>query len=369
MNKKLALILSLLISLIGALLLGVYDYKTYYDPEGKNASTYTSKYKEYIIDKTFVANDDLLVQTEERLVLNEMFKNDYYSEEPIFKQNVTSKDGETRLYTIAVYKSVVKYSPDTSTSEYRYRYNTYIYNINYEGIIDLFKKQELPQDKTILETADDPLVLINFYPNDEYNDEESLYYLETSELDNYTLNNGEVINRTELDSYASFNLYDWSSSPATDDDGNPYYVKYLSYSAYPSTSDNFGLFDESAYVKVDFIMQTKDGSNKINYLLEEEQYEFKTQINGFNLHEEAKEENYKLGFNTSSSVREVLNNVDIDGVLKYDSWIITRYIWWQCLICFVILMIIVGGFFFALTYDQKNNSKKSLKKINKTKKK
>lgn len=368
MNKKLALILSLLLSLLGAVLLGVYDYKTYYDPEGKNASTYTSKYKEYITNNTFVANEDLVIQTEERIVLNEMFKNDYYSEEPIFKQKVYSNDGSVDLYTIAVYKSVVRYTPDASTEEYRYRYSVYIYDVNYEGIESLFKKQALPQDKTLLDTAEEPLILINFYPNDEYNDEESLYYKETSELVNYTLNNGEIICREELDSYASFNLFDWSSNPAKDEDGNPYYAHYLIYSAYPNSSDNFGLFEESAYVKVDFLMQVKDGSNQVNYLLEDDQYEFKTQISGFDLNKSADSEGYKLGFNTSSSVREVLNNVDIDGILKYDAWVITRYIWWQCLICFVILMIIVGGFFYALTYDQKNNGKKGLKKLNKNKK-
>ena len=63
MNKKLALILSLLVTLIGTFLLGLYAFKIYYDPDQTNGQNTVIKYKEYVVNKTFVPNDDLVEQT------------------------------------------------------------------------------------------------------------------------------------------------------------------------------------------------------------------------------------------------------------------------------------------------------------------
>ena len=49
MNKKLALILSLLVTLIGTFLLGLYAFKIYYDPDQTNGQNTVIKYKEYVI--------------------------------------------------------------------------------------------------------------------------------------------------------------------------------------------------------------------------------------------------------------------------------------------------------------------------------
>ena len=364
MNKKLALILSLLITLIGTFLLGLYAFKIYYNPDQTNGQNAVVKYKEYVVDKTFVPDDDLVAQTEKKIELDEVFRNEYYSREPIFKKDVYSADNKDKLYTIAIYKDVVKYSPNTEVSEYKYRFNTYIYDVNYEKIKDLFMSQDIPQDKNIIKNAGFPKFLINFYPNVDLNDEESLYYKASSDVEKVKLNNGDTIIRVELNSVTSVNIYDYNSTPSLDDDNKPFYVKTLTYNAYPTSSDNISLFTGDAFVKVDLIMETKDNSTSINYLLKDEKYSFSSKIEGFDINSEIDLSKYEKGFNTSSDIREVLDNVNLKGVMNYDAWLFARYIWWQCLLCFVVFGVIVFGFFYALTIDseKKNKSKNKSKK-------
>ena len=173
--------MSLLVTLIGTFLLGLYAFKIYYNPDQPNGQNAVVKYKEYVVDKTFVPDDDLVAQTEKKIELDEVFRNEYYSREPIFKKDVYSADNKDKLYTISIYKDVVKYTPNTDVSEYKYRFNTYIYDVNYEKIKDLFVSQDIPQDKNIIKNAGFPKFLINFYPNVDLNDEESLYYKASSE--------------------------------------------------------------------------------------------------------------------------------------------------------------------------------------------
>lgn len=365
MNKKLALILSILITLVGTVLLYVYDYNIYYNPEHKNAEELTSEYKSYLVNKTFKIEDEAIKQTEAKIELNEKFSTDYYSETPIVDEEVLGKNNQ-KLYKIKIYRDVVKYNPNVDTVEYKFRYNTYIYDVDYDAIKQLFKNQDLPQDKEIIENAGMPIFYVNFYPNSEINDEESFYYKPTSEIDNITLNNGEKINRVQMNSLPSITLYDYTSNPSTDKNNTPYNVKYLSLSAYPTYSDNYDLFNDGGVIKIDLVAKTTDGRNTVNYLLEEDQYIYEKEIKEFDFFEEIKFEDYKVGYNTSSSVRDVLNNVDIEGVKGYDAWIFGKYIWWQCLICLVVLGAIVGGFFYALTVDTTN--KKNIKKIKTAKK-
>lgn len=369
MNKKFALIISLLLTLIGTFLLGLYDYKIYYNPEATTGQEKVLKYKSYLSDKTFVADEDSKIQTEKKIELNQLFSNEYISNEPIFTQDVFGKQGSEKLFTIVIYKDVISYTPDANTHELKYRFNTYIYDVNYEKIKELFMGQDLPQDKNIIKEAGYPTILINFFPNVDCNDDESLFYKTASEVEKVKLNNGDTIIRVPLNSTTSFNLHDFGSTPSLDNEEQPFNVNTLAVSAYPNTYENLSLFTGDAFVKVDIIMETTDGSSTVNYLLKDDKFNFQAKVNNFNINEEIKLENYKLGYNTSSSTREVLNNVDIKGVLNYDAWIFTRYIWWQCLICFVVLGIIVGGFFYALTIDvdkkakaKKNNGKNKNKK-------
>lgn len=364
MNKKLALILSLLVTLIGTFLLGLYAFKIYYNPDQPNGQNAVVKYKEYVVDKTFVPDDDLVAQTEKKIELDEVFRNEYYSREPIFKKDVYSADNKDKLYTISIYKDVVKYTPNTDVSEYKYRFNTYIYDVNYEKIKDLFVSQDIPQDKNIIKNAGFPKFLINFYPNVDLNDEESLYYKASSEVEKVKLNNGDTIIRVELNSVTSVNIYDYNSTPSLDDNNKPFYVKTLTYNAYPTSSDNISLFTGDAFVKVDLIMETKDNSSQINYLLNDDKYSFSSKIEGFDINSEIDLSKYEKGFNTSSDIREVLDNVNLKGVMNYDTWLFAKYIWWQCLLCFVVFGFIVFGFFYALTIDaeKKNKSKNKSKK-------
>ena len=62
---------------------------------------------------------------------------------------------------------------------------------------------------------------------------------------------------------------------------------------------------------------------------------------------------------------EKLNNVDIKGVMNYDTWTFARYMWWHCLIALVVIGLLSGGFFYALTVD--TNTKKVVKPSNKKK--
>ena len=61
MKKTLALVLTILVTLIGTALVGIYDYNIYLNPEDKNGGTLTSKYKSYLSEKTLEINDDLSV--------------------------------------------------------------------------------------------------------------------------------------------------------------------------------------------------------------------------------------------------------------------------------------------------------------------
>ena len=74
-----------------------------------------------------------------------------------------------------------------------------------------------------------------------------------------------------------------------------------------------------------------------------------------------------FSFNTSAEASVVLNNVDIDGVMNYNTWLFAKYVWWQCLICIVLLGSFAGIFALVLVTDIDN--KKKGKKANKKKSK
>lgn len=361
MKKSLALVLTILVTLIGTALVGVYDYNVYLNPEDINGSTLTSKYKSYLSEKTLELNEDAGVQTENRIAVFEYFDNEYYNSTPILKEDV--KLGDKELFTVAVYKNVVKYAPNAETSEWKYRYDIFVYNVNYELIKNEFLSQPVPEDKTSIEKAGYPTLVINLYPNDSYDDSESFYYSTTSIVNKIELSGGEIFS-SKFNGYASLSLSDYGSTPEYNEDDNknkiPFNVNFKSIIGYPTNSDNITLFEDDAYIKIEAVSET----GEVNYGLEEPLY--KGKVEGFNFNDDIDTDNYKLGCNTSASVREKLNNVDIKGVLTYDMWVFTRYIWWHCLIALVVVGLLSGGFFYALTVDTAN--KKVSKPNNKNKK-
>lgn len=360
MKKWLALVLTIVLTVVGTLGIVLYDYNVFYSPDGSNGSVYSSEYKQYLIGKVekSMINEDLSIQTENKIDLNMKFNGEYYSLEPIFKKDV-ELDGK-RIFTLAIYKNVITYAPNADTNEYRYRYEIFAYNVDYEALRNMFLKEPVPEDKTLITKADYPQLAINFYPNDEYNDEESLYYSATSVINLITLNNGDEIYRNQFTSSPAFTLCDYGSNPSKKDEDKIFTVGYIDFRSYDNQSENMDLFSGDTYVKVDAICKTSE----VTYILSESLLEEK--VEGFEVRGDINVENYEKGYNTSSNVSEVLNNVDIKGVLKYNGWLFTRYVWWQMLIAIALLFVVFGGFFFALSLDSetKGKQKKNNKKVN-----
>lgn len=356
MKKILSVIIAILITLIGTVLLGLYDYNIYYNPEGANQNVYTPLYKQYVANKLLssILDDDKDVQTEKQIKNNMLFNGEYFNAEPIYKGEKVI-NGKT-LFKILIFKNVVKYTPDADTTDYKYRYEVYIYGVDYVELKNLFMNQSIPQDKTIIEKAGYPKLVINFYPNEDYNDEESLYYDDTSYVNIVTLNDGEEIYRSEFDGTASFTICDYGSNPSLNEDESVFTAQYLEFRGYPTNSDNLGLFNKDAYVQIDAICETSE----VTYIYKDAL--LKDKVEKFNFNDDINLDLFEVGYNNSSDVRTVLNNVDIKGIMKYDTWIFANYIWWQCLICFVVLGLIVGGFFFALSYDYEHGKKKKSNK-------
>ena len=353
MKKTLAIILVVIITLLGTFLLGLYDYNVYYNPDGTNGGTYSAAYKTYVsnkLDKNIIDNEDANKQTEAKIQYNLLFNGEYYSNEPIFKKDVVL--GGKKLFTVVVYKNAVTYVKESSIV---YRYETYIYGVDYEALKDLFMKQPIPQDKTIIDKAGYPTLVINFYPNEECNEDEAFY------KDVFEVNGGDEIKGHKLDSSPSFTLCDYGSNPTKDENEEPIKVQYLDTRGYDYISENIDLFKDNAYVKVNAICETEETTYSYQDVLLEDK------LDGFNFNGEVNTDDYNLGYNTSAEASVVLNNVDIDGVMNYNTWLFAKYVWWQCLICIVLLGSFAGIFALVLVTDIDN--KKKGKKANKKKSK
>lgn len=361
MKKIIALIVVIIISLLGALGIGLYNHNVYYSPVEENDGGYASAYKEYITAKTFIAKDNKEEQTEDRIEVFQNISEEYLSEEPIFVQDV-EKNGK-KLFKIAIYKNAVQYAPNADTNEVKYRINTFIYSVNYDAIKEMFLSQQVPQDKTELKTIT-PTIVINFFPNEECVEEESLFYSTRNTLNVITLNDGTEIRRSELNSHTNLNLLDWNSTPSYNKDEEPFKVNFFGFNVYPNSdySQNFAMFNDSAYIKVEAIAK----ASEVTYGLEEEL--LKAKVENFDLTKEINVEDYRLACNTSTDVETVLANIssvleknlNISGILTYNQWVFTNYTWWQCLIAFVVVFLIAGGFAYSYTVD--TNDKKTRKK-------
>ena len=164
MRKLIILIISIVITLVGTALIGVYDYNVWYNPEGKNASQLQSDYKTYLVEKTVeIKGKTNLEKTESRITLYRQLENYLYSTEPIYTETKTHNGIE--LFKIAVYKNVFwKVNSNNEKELDHYRYEVFLYNVNYVEIKNMFKEMRVPEDTTIVDKANDPKFVVNFFP-------------------------------------------------------------------------------------------------------------------------------------------------------------------------------------------------------------
>ena len=365
MRKLIILIISIVMTLAGTAIIGVYDYNVWYNPTGKNATQLTSDYKTYLIEKTVeIEGKTDIEKTESRIKLYRQLENYLYSEEPIFVETV-SRDN-INLFKIAVYKNVFwKINSDNETEFDHYRYEVFIYDVNYTEIKNLFKQMRVPEDDKIVDEAEDPQFIVNFYPTADYDVEDALI-TDTDRNVTYKteLYDGETIMGYTMSSASSLNLFDYSSTPQKNEDDEVYYVRTFVVYDYTYT-ENVSLFDEG-FIQIDALLETNQEEKK-NYILEESL--LKTKVNGFTFErDEINTNDYLQGFISNNDIRETLNNVDIEGVLSYDGWVFTRYLWWQCLIAFVVCGLLMTGFYFTFTYEEKGTTKSKRKNLSKKKK-
>lgn len=365
MRKLIILIISIVITLIGTAVIGVYDYNVWYNPEGKNSTQLQGDYKTYLIEKTVeIEGKTDIEKTESRISLYRKLENYLYSSEPIFEQVKEYKGQE--LFKVVVYKNIFWKFNGTEKELDHYRYEVFLYNVNYTAIKNMFKEMSVPEDDTIVDKAEDPKFVVNFYPNADYKAEEALI-ADTTYNTTYktTLYDGETMMGYTMSNTTTLNLYDYGSTPQKNENDSVYYVRSFVFYDY-TFSDNASLFDEG-FLTINALLETNQSNETLYYTLSESLV--KEEVEGFTFDsEEIKTEEYNQGFISDEGARKTLNNVDIDGVLSYDGWVFTRYLWWQCLIAFVVFGLLMTGFYFTFTYEEKGTTKIKKKKSNKKKK-
>lgn len=366
MRKLIILIISIVMTLAGTALIGVYDYNVWYNPTGKNATQLTSDYKVYLIEKTVeIEGKTNIEKTESRIKLYRQLENYLYSEEPIYSETV--KNGNIDLFKVQVFKNIFwKINSDNETEFDHYRYEVFVYDVNYTEIKNLFKQMRVPEDDTIVDKAEDPQFVINFYPSADYDKDDALI-IDTDRNVTYKteLYDGETLMGYTMSNAGSLNLFDYGSTPQKNEDDEVYYARTFVVYDYTFT-ENISLFDEG-FIKIDALLETNQFEEKIYYTLDESL--LKAKMEGFTFdRNEINPDNYKKGFISDNDIRQTLNNVDIDGVLSYDEWVFTRYLWWQCLIAFVVCGLLMTGFYFTFTYEEKGTTKSRRKKLKNKKK-
>ena len=269
-----------------------------------------------------------------------------------------------------MYKNVFwKVSSNNEKELDHYRYEVFLYNVNYTAIRNMFKEMRVPEDDAIVDKADDPVFVVNFYPNKNFDVKEALIADSTYNTTYKTeLYDGEILMGYKMGNTSTLNLFDYGSTPMKNEDDEVYYVRSFVFYDYTYT-DNAKLFDEG-FIKIDAVLQTSQSDETINYAYEETLIqEQDAEVKGFTLdRDEINASEYVAGFISDEGSRKILNNVDIDGVLSYDGWVFAKYLWWQCLIAFVVFGLLMTGFYFTFTYEEKGTTKNKRKKPNNKKK-
>ena len=372
MRKIIVLSISILVTLVGTFLLGLYDFNVWLNPDGKNSTKMVSEYRAYLVQEAidFGDNETPIENTKEKIDLSRILSNYKYSSDPIYHN-------ENEYFTIDIYLNQFWHA-NSNIGEIEYdhlRYEVFIYNVNYDLLKEKFSEQALPGRKNVA-AASYPYFVINFYPNEEYNDEEAMRSPKVDskgdELDTTApiiLYNDEKLQGCKLGSSSTLTLFDYSSTPAKDTNNEEFRVNFLAiydYSTFVGNddylyNDNRELFTDGGYVKVDAVLEIDDKGETFNYILKDSL--LKDKVEGFTFDTTNIEDNdYHDGFVQSSSAGETIKNVQIEGVKSYNSWAVGKYLWWHCLCAFAVLALIMTGFYFIFTYEEKGKMKKKSKK-------
>ena len=371
MKKIILLSISILVTLVGTILLGIYDFKVWLAPTGKNGPTITSEYRSYLVSEIidFKNNESAVQNTKDKIELSRLLSNYKYSVEPIYHN-------ENEIFTIDIYQNQFWHLNSDFEQEYdHYRYEIFIYDVNYELLKEKFKTQSLPSIETI-DAADYPYFVFNFYATDEYKDEEAMMYPKKGsngeELDSTSvikLYDDTKLTALKFGETNAITLFDYSSTPTKNKNGDVFSVNYIQmydYSSFVGDNDtlyydNRDLFDNGAYLKIDAVMEVNDGDEVISYALKDgllkdkvEDFTFdKTKISSIE---------FKDGFTTTSNTNDMIRSIKIEGVKTFNAWITGKYLWWHCLCAFLVLGAIMTGFYFIFSYEEKGKSKRKLKK-------
>lgn len=372
MRKIIVLSISILVTLVGTFLLGLYDFNVWLNPDGKNSTKMISEYRTYLVQEVidFGNNETPLENTKEKIDLNRVLSNYKYSSDPIYHN-------DNEYFSIDIYLNQFWHA-NSSTNEIEYnhlRYEVFIYNVNYDLLKEKFSEQSLPGRKTVA-SANYPYFVINFYPNEEYNVDEAMKSPKVDSTGNeidttapIILYNGDKVQGCKFGSSTTLNLFDYTSTPAKNMNNEEFQVNFLAiydYSTFVGNdeqlyNDNRNLFTEGGYVKVDSILEINDNNEKINYVLKDSL--LKDKVEGFTFDTTKIEDNdFHDGFVQSSSVGQTIKSVQLDGVKSYNAWAVSKYLWWHCLCAFAILALIMTGFYFIFTYEEKGRMKKKSKK-------
>ena len=364
-KKIIVLCISIIVTIAGTLFLGYYDFKVYYSPQGDNADIYNTRYREYLRSNLVdvVNNSDYVNQSREVINLYRNIHGYYYEEEPIYRQQVVVEGKE--LFWIDVYYDVIQYSPTATDTYEKEAMEVYIYSVNYDNIKELYMDPTvLPGSKTKVEKAAYPTLIVNFYPNEDYVAEEALIYSSSGATISFTLPTGEKIYGSKLNSNLSFAIFDYNSTPRFTESNEPYLVQYLLLREYSSNvnivdegddvvTNNRDRFLDGAYVKIDALLEVEGiyydydvtpDDNKI------EELPFATA--------DINHDNLVQGFESD------IEKINIKGLKTFKQFIFTKYVWWQCLIAFVVLGVIMTFFYITFTYEGKKdrNAKKPTSK-------
>ena len=360
LKKIIILCISIIVTIAGTIFLGYYDYSKYYSPDGDNGAYYSHRYKEYIRQNKVdvVSNNDYVDHSRQVIDLYRLMNSYKLEKAPIYSDKVTV-DGKDLFY-IDVYRTIVKYTPTGSVSEDREAIEVYVYSVDYDAIKDIFMREDvLPASKAKVEKASYPILMVNFYPTDEYNENEALIYTTDGATISLTLFDETKVYGSKLDSPLNFSIYDYNSNPKKTEDDEPYQVKYLilrDYQTIVNASDendtidynNRDRFANGAYVTVNAVINV-DGENYKYDLSPEDnkidEFDFATK--------EVEEEGLEEGFDGD------VKKIKIDNLSTYNQYIFKKYVWWQCLIAFVVLGGIMTLFYFTFTYEEPKQSKKS----------
>ena len=360
-RKIVVLCISIIVPILGAVALGVYDFKIYYSATGNNADKYQGKYKEYVSSEIVdVSTKEYVKQTQQKIDLYRLVHGYYCSDEPVYSKTI-SVDG-VDLFIIDVYKDIVVYAKDSNTSENHYGFDVYIYSVDYEALKNVFNDPDvLPNNKKLVQDAAFPTIGINFFPNEEYNDEEALIYTSDGASISFTLFNGDRVYSKQLSTSLSYSIYDYNSNPKfnANNSNYPYQVQYLIINDYMSIvnisddnnaveTDNRDRFDDGGYITINAFLNSNGSYYQYDLTPEDNKIENMTlSLDSINL------DDYEAGFQND------ITAVRINNVLTYNQFIFRRYVWWQCLIAIALLGAIMTGFYFIFTYDDKKDKLKA----------